>query len=366
MRILSIDQVRPGMITKKPILGFLGQVLLNADVPIKERHIYYLKQMGINAVYVHDERLGDVGADDLISSEVRSESRALVAKMIKDLDASGTGKKGIAIKDKDILTIVTKIIGELIDNRDVLFQLRDIRGHDGYLFAHSVNCCVISTMIAVKMNYDIKALRQLAVGALLHDIGLVGVPGMILKKPGLLTDQEYDTVKQHPRYGYEIFRTSTLFSELAGDIIHQHHERSQGQGYPAGLRDSNISGPARIVAVADVYDALTTDKSYRDGYAVHEAIEMLTSWGGEMFDLEVLNAFLQNTAAYPVGSHVLLSNGESGVVIKNTPGFLLRPVIRLLCKKDLTPHPAPYDLDLKNVTNLTIAGVIDINEPAAD
>ncbi len=359
LRKISLDNVEPGMVVNKPVLGFLGQVLLNADVTINAKHIYYLKQMGINTIYVNDDRLSDVEAEDLVSYEVRSESRAQVAKVMKDLDAAGPQKKGLVIKDKEILTVVTKIIEELINNQDTLFQLSDIRAQDGYLFAHSVNCCVLSTFIAAKMNYDIKTLRQLATGALLHDIGLVAVPQMILKKPGPLDDEEYDAVKKHPLYGFEIFKSSTLFSEQAGNIILQHHERNNGQGYPTGLRGKNISELARIVAVADVYDALTSDKSYRDAVPAHEALEKMTACGGEMFDPDVLKTFLANTTAFPLGSHVLLDNGESGVVIRNTAGYSLRPVIRLLYKQDLTPHPAPYDLDLDKVLDISIVKVVN-------
>ncbi len=359
MRKISIERVQPGMITRRPVLGFLGQVLLSEGMIIKEKHLYYLKQMGITALYVHDERLSDVEVDDIISVEVRGESRALVAQVMKDLDAAGPGSKGLAIKDKEIIAMVTKIVDELMQSKEALIQLSDIRAHDGYVFAHSVNCCVISTLIAAKLNYDLKTLKLLATGALLHDIGLVAVPQIILKKPGALSDEEYEAVKRHPSYGYEILKKSKLFSERAGEIILQHHERYRGQGYPQGRIGKEIASLARIVAVADVFDAITSEKTYRHAYPVHEAFEMMMAWGGDLFDLDVLNTFLKHITAYPIGSHVLLDNGESGFVVGNSPGFALRPVVRLLFKKDLTPHPAPFDLDLKRVLNLNVVGLVD-------
>jgi HD-GYP domain-containing protein (c-di-GMP phosphodiesterase class II) len=362
MRKVAIENVKPGMITRKPILGFLGQVLLNADVEIKPNHIYYLKQMGINAIYVHDSQMNDVEVEDVISFEVRGASRALVAQVMKDLDAAGSSNKGVAIKDKEVLATVMKIVEELIDHKDVLVQLSDIRAQDGYLFAHSVNCCVLATLIATKMNYDLNTLKILATGALLHDIGLIAIPQMILKKPGALTAEEYEAVKQHPQYGYEIFKKSKLFSERAGDVVLQHHERSQGQGYPQSLKGKEIASLARIMLVADVYDALTSDKLYRKAYPVHEAIEMLISWGGEMFDLDVLKVFLEIVTAYPVGSHVQLSSGESGLVVANNPGFALHPVVRLLYKRDFSPHPAPFDLDLRQALDMTVDRLIDESE----
>lgn len=359
MRKVPIDQVKPGMVTSKPILGFLGQVLLRPDMEINDRHIYYLGQMGISAIYVYDERMAGVSVEDPLSFEIRSESRAMVARLMKDLDSVNPKAKGIDIKEKDIILMVSKIIDELVEHKDVLIQLSDIRAHDGYLFAHSVNCCVISSLLAAKMNYDTNTLKILATGALLHDIGLIAVPQMILKKPGNLTVEEYEAVQKHPQYGFEIFRKTKIFSERAAEVILQHHERNQGQGYPVGLKGKEIASLARIVAVADVYDALTSDKAYRDAYKAHEAIEMMISWGGELFDVEILKHFLQIVSAYPVGTHVLLSNGESGFVVANTPGFILNPVVRLLFKKDFSPHPAPFDLDLKKNLDITIVRVLD-------
>lgn len=362
MRKVSINNVQPGMVNKKPILGFLGQVLLSADIKIKPNHIYYLKQMGVSEMYIHDDLLADIEVPDPVCSDIRSDSRAVIARVMKDLDAAGSEKKGLAIREKDILTVVSKIVGALIDNREVINQLSDIRIRDGYLFAHSVNCCIIATMIGIKMNYDIKTLRQLATGALLHDIGLVTVPEMIMKKPDKLNDEEYEAVKKHPQHGYDIFRSSNLYSVEAGDIILQHHERSQGQGYPRGLRSEKTSELAQIVSLVDVYDALTSEKSYRDRYAVHEAIDMIVGWGEDYFNPKVLKVFLDSTAAYPVGTHIQLSNGDGGVVIENTPGYAKQPLVRLLYKRDLTPHPSPHNLDLKKVKDLHIARVIDDGE----
>ncbi|MGM0651816.1 MAG: HD-GYP domain-containing protein [Bacillota bacterium] len=362
MRKISIYNVQPGMVNKKPILGFLGQYLLNAGIEIKPNHIYYLKQMGVSEIYIHDDNLADIDFTDPVESELRSDSRAVIARVMKDLDASAHDKKGLAIREKDILTVVSRIVEALIDHRQVINQFSDIRMPDGYIFAHSVNCCIIATMLGVKLNYDIKTLRQLAIGALLHDIGFVVVPQMILKKPDKLTDEEYEAVKKHPQHGYDMFRSSNLYSQEAGDIILQHHERCQGQGYPRGIKGEKTSELAQVVSLVDVYDALTSEKYYRDRYYVHEAIEMILGWGEEVFNPRILKVFLNSIAAYPVGTHVLLSNGDGGVVIENTPGYAKQPLVRLLYKRDLTPHPSPYNLDLKKVKDLHIARVIDDGE----
>lgn len=364
MRKVSVDQLEDGMVTKKPVLGFLGQVMLNADIEIKPKHIYYLKRMGVNAVYVHDPRLEDVEVRDLATDELRSESRALIAQIMKDVDSASAEKKGLAFKEKEVQDVISKVVNQVLNVKDAPVQISDIRTQDGYVFAHSVNCCLLATLIGARMNYEARFLHVLATGALIHDIGLVAIPRAILKKPGALTDEEYSSVKKHPAIGYELFRRSKMFSERVGEVILSHHERYLGQGYPGGLREKEIPSLARIVMVADVFDALTSDKVYRLAYPVHKAMEMLNDWSGELFDPEVVDCFLESLAAYPIGTHVMLSNGESGLVVANIPGYTHRPVVRLLYKKDFSPHPSPYDLDLSRVKDMAITGLVGEDKAA--
>lgn len=360
MRRISLDSAQPGMFLSKTISGSAGQVLLNAGVKIKPQYLTYLKRLGINYIYVEDSRMNDIEVYDLINEETRREACSLIKDCIKEVKSPKFQKKGLNVKSEKIIETVCKIAEELLDNKEMIAQLMDIRCKDDYKFSHSVNCCVLATLVAVKMNYNILTLRSLATGALLHDIGLAAVPESIMQKPGDLTNDEYETIKNHPVYGYGILKKTSFYSSLSGTVILQHHERCQGQGYPQGLKGEKINPLAQIVAVADVYDALTSDRPYRKAFQPHQAVEMLYSWGGELFELNILNHFLSNIAAYPVGFHVFLNNGESGLVIANTPGFTLRPVVRILYTGEgLAPHSVPYDLDLSKVLDLTIVKVLD-------
>lgn len=203
-------------------------------------------------------------------------------------------------------------------------------------------------------------MKELATGALLHDLGMVAIPKYILNKRGVLTKEGYEIVKRHPYYGYEILKNSPLFSAGAGDIIVHHHERFQGQGYPQGLQGGNISSLAQTVGIVDVYDSLTSERPYRKAFQPHQALELIMSWGETSFDLTIMNSFLSSIAAYPLGTQVYLSNGESGLVIANNADLTLRPVVRVLFTgEDLAPHPSPYDLDLSQYLDLTIIRVLD-------
>ncbi len=361
MRRIATNIVQPGMVTRKPVYGATGQILLNTGVAIKPQHIFYLRQLKIKSVYIKDERLHDLEVRDIVSDSIRSESRTLINQIIREVDSPSANNKGINIRDQELVSLVARIVEEIIANRDIIVQLADIRSLDSYLFAHSVNCAVISTLIAAKMNYGTDLLHEVALGALLHDMGMVAVPPAVVGKQGALTMDEFDMVKQHPLYGYELFKKFPSYTPGAAAIIAQHHERCHGQGYPRGLYEDDIAGAAHIIAITDVFDALTSDKPNRPAYRTDQAIEMLMSWGGDFFHLDTLRYFLANIAAYPAGTHVFLSNGESGFVIANTPGYALRPRVRVLYRgDDLAPHPAPYDLDLTEALDLAIVKVIEV------
>ncbi len=364
MRKIPLNDIKPGMILAKDIFGDTGQILLRADMEMKPRYLNYLEQVGIEYIYVRDERIKDVDVEDSISEKTRHAARNMVREIIKDLQSPAAGgkiSKSINIQDREILNTVNKIIDELLDSKDAIVQLVDIRTKDNYLFAHSVNCAVLATLVAKKMKYKQKELRWLATGALFHDLGMVAISPDILNRPGELTEEEFKIIKEHPLRGYEIFKTTDLFDARAGAVVLQHHERFQGQGYPRGLAGSDINPLAQIAGIADVYDALTSERSYRKAYKPHEAVDMLLSWGEELFDVTILRQFLSAIAAYPIGSHVLLSNGESGLVIANNPGYTLRPVVRLLYTdgEGLSPRPEPQDLDLSQTLDLTIIKVFD-------
>lgn len=363
MRLVSLDKVQTGMTLGRTIFGSSGQILLKAGVEIKPQYLFYLQNIGINSLYVQDSRLEDIEVDDVIREETRRETRSLVQEIMKGTWSNRAGNrasKSLVVNCEKLKQTVTKIVQELLENKDAVACIMDIRARDDYIFAHSVNCSVLAVLTAAKMGYDTGALKCLALGALLHDIGMAAVPVNILEKPGELTLDEMETVKNHSLYGYEFFKRSPLFSTRAGEVILQHHERCNGKGYPRGLRGEEIDPLAQVVAVADVYDALTSERPYRPAYQPYQAVEMLLGWGEELFDRDVLQDFLFSIAAYPVGTHVVLSGGESGLVTYPNPGLSLRPVVRVLYKGEgLDPHPRPYDLDMSRVLDVVITRVIE-------
>jgi HD-GYP domain-containing protein (c-di-GMP phosphodiesterase class II) len=358
VRRIFLEQIKPGMTIGKTVRGTAGQILLNVGAEVKPHYTVYLKRLGINSVYVLDSRLEDVIVEDVIREDTRYEAHFQIRDAMKEADDVYKQKKTYLLNDK-IMGSAKKILSELLYNKDIMINLYDIRSTNDYMFAHCVNVCVLSILTAMKLKHPLVRLESLALGTLLHDLGNVAIPKEILNKPGALTDDEYEKIKEHPLVGYKLFKNSAYFSASAGAIILQHHERKNGKGYPDGLTGERINVMSQVASLCDVYDALTSDRPYRKACLPHEAVEMLYALGNEYFDPEVIHAFFSIVSAYPVGTHVMLNNGESGLVVHNTPNYPLRPVVRVFYEGDnFAAIPSPYEVDLIQCLDLVITKVI--------
>ena len=358
MRLVHLTKVRSGMVVARAIYGSSGQKLLNAVTVIKTHYIKYLQQLGIGQIYVKDERLEGVNEEDIIAERTRLEVRALIKEMMQESRGRTSARKFCIIEDK-ISEGINILIEELLDNENLIISLADIRSADSYTFDHSLTVTLLSLILAMKLNYPLSLIKRNTIGFLLHDLGYVKVPERILRKQGPLTREEYALIKKHPQYGYELFKKSSLYSDSAAKIIYQHHERLEGQGYPRGLKKENIHWLAQIAAIADTYDALTSQRPYRKYYRPDEALNILSVEGGTKYNHDMLTAFFSFIAAYPTGTHVKLSTGESGLVIANREGYPYRPVVRVLYEGEKHPHPNPYEIDLTQKLDVVVRGVVN-------
>lgn len=207
--------------------------------------------------------------------------------------------------------------------------LENFKQNDYGTFVHSVNVALLTALTGIRLGYKETGLKWLILGALLHDIGKHKVPREILNKPGSLSDEEFAIVKQHPLTGVKMLRNSRLLNRVVVTVS-QHHERWNGTGYPYGLSGNNIYRDAQIIAVTDVYEALTADRPYRKGLPHYHALEMIHAWSGKDFNPKVVQAFRESLVLYPENSIVTLNTKEIGV-IKSVPTQLpTRPLIRVL------------------------------------
>lgn len=361
MQKLPISLLKPGMKVARTVYNTDGQVLLATGMLLNAKFISRLRMLGIISIYVEDALMGGVEIFDVITEDTRLQAR----KAIKQLHSEATkavqlGNEPV-INDEQVSDTINTILDDLLSSDDLIVSLSDIRVADDYTFAHSVNTCVLALMTGVSLGFNKSRLHTLGLGTILHDIGKIKVPADILNKPGNFSQDEYKEIQKHPEYGFEVLRRNQAISLTAAHVAYEHHERYNGEGYPRGLKGNGIHIFARIAGMVDVFDALVSDRVYRKGYLPHDAIEMITGSGNYYFDYEIVKAFIQNVAAYPVGTIVELSNDELAVVIHTPRGCSHRPDVRTFVLKDGIPH-ITGERSLSSDTRILIKRVIPEEE----
>lgn len=338
------------MVVARSIYNSDGRVLLHAGIILDDVYIKRLQQMGIYSVYVKDDLIDDLNLHipELISETTRINT-------IKDIKQNFLNlEKNRKLNIRAVKTLVDNILDELLLNSNVLVHLSDIRTFDDYTFAHSVNVCVLSIVTGITLGYHDLKLKELGLGALLHDVGKTRIDKSIINKPDDLTREEFAEIKRHTEYGFEILRQYDEISLLSAHVAYQHHERWDGNGYPRQLAGENIHEYARIVAVADVYDALLADRPYRPSYTVNQALTVLKRMGGIYLDKNCVTALISNIAIYPIGTIVELSTGDIGVVVDNNKEFPNKPVLRIIFDKSSRKLCSPHEIDLSKLSTVVI------------
>jgi HD-GYP domain-containing protein (c-di-GMP phosphodiesterase class II) len=274
-------------------------------------------------------------------------------KIIKDVKASQP------INTKGLRSIVNEIIKEVDASEKKMLRLLNIRTQDDYIYTHSLNVCTLSVYLAKELGLDSQEIFDVGLGALLHDIGMLHVPKEIWGKPGRLTlKEEFERIKKHPYYGYEILEKDEGIGKMPKLITHQHHERFNGTGYPRGLKRGEIHDFSMIIALADVYDALTTDRTYRDRFLPYEAIGIILS-SSPAFSSNIMKSFIRCMSIYPAGSLVRLNTGEIGVVIRPNKDMVLKPIIRLVLNEQGDEYPEIMEVNLTREPNKFIVSGVD-------
>lgn len=360
MRKIPVYALKPGMITGRNIYNPFGNLLLKADARITDTIISKLDSFGIPAIYVDDSVYSIDEIEDVISEATRVKATIEIKKCF----GASSQRRPYAINTAGVMEVVDKIIDELFTSKSLMVTLSDIRCLDEYTFGHSVNVCVLSVITGIALNYDRTLINRLAIGALLHDVGKTMIPTSILNKPGALTEEEFDQIKNHSLYGYNILRNLSI-SKLSALGVYQHHERYDGSGYPQGLKGKEIHPFGAIIGIVDMFDAITADRVYRKGRPTHEAYELLAASGDYFFEHSIVKAFLSHVAAYPTGTFVLLSDNSIGVVTNTRPGLALYPEVKLLIDPLGNPVVFSKVLSMSEIRNLVISRIIS-NEDEID
>jgi len=377
------------MVLARTIYGDNYEILLKKGVKLTEDYINRLKAKGYKRIYVDTEETADIVLQDPISDKIRLMSTKNVLEVynvtlssLADIEAHTNDAVLKCIETKirktfqeshafkQLLNGVNSFLDEIL-NQDVLSGLNSIKTTDNYTYEHSIDSTIIALFIAKKIFLEKKKLRQLAVGGFLHDIGKIFVDDKILNKPGKLTAEEFNLIKLHTSYGYELLKDIETIGMVSAHIAFQHHERQDGKGYPRGLLGSNLLDTdeiayvekdklvlhAEIASVADFYDACISDRPYRPAMPPDTVYELVRQGAGTQFNKELVDCFLNVVPKYPLGSEVIIKDGFykdfTGYVLSLNPQQLSKPKIIILydARKNKI-EPIEIDLCGNNSTDI--------------
>ncbi|WP_313996311.1 HD-GYP domain-containing protein [uncultured Paenibacillus sp.] len=369
MRLLPTKNCKPGMKLAKKIYTEDGLVLLGRGVELTERLISRLIECGVGYVYVEDPRTADIEVPETISEETRIRAVAEIRSAFREM-VSAPRRKGVTYPyvGKQLRGVMNMILDEVGNRQDAMIMLMNMGTVDHYLYQHSLNVCIYSTILGMAEGYSKDELMVLGLGALLHDIGKTQLPPQLLSKPGALTDLEFAEMKRHAEYGFQLLKDEPNIPLIAAHCAFQHHERLDGSGYPRGIKGNDIHEYAKWIGIADSYDAMTSARAYRGPMLPHQAIEQLFVGTGTLYEQRMVQVFRDKVVLYPIGLTVKLSTGELGVVVDINGAYAHRPVIRVLNGADGRPPAEPYEIDLSKQLATMIIGIAhdetDISAPA--
>jgi HD-GYP domain-containing protein (c-di-GMP phosphodiesterase class II) len=256
------------------------------------------------------------------ASRIIKASKRAVASMFKD------ARLGKVVNTEAVMPIVEEISASIKRNEGALISLVRLKTQDDYTYMHSVAVCAMMAALAKELGLGETEIRQAGLAGLMHDIGKAAVSLDILNKPGALTDQEFAKVKLHPEEGYALLLKASIDDPVTLDVCLHHHEKIDGSGYPKRLKGDQISVFAKMGAVCDVYDAVTSNRPYKDGWEPGVSLQRMAQWKNH-FDQTVFKAFVKSVGIYPIGSVVLLKSGRLAVVIDQSTKSLLQPIVKV-------------------------------------
>jgi putative nucleotidyltransferase with HDIG domain len=244
--------------------------------------------------------------------------------------------------------VVQDITESVMRNGTALISLARLKTADDYTYMHSVAVCALMVSLARQLKLSEADTRSAGFAGLIHDIGKMSVPLDVLNKPGKLTDDEFTIVKGHPQEGFRILQEGGTTDAVALDVCLHHHEKVNGSGYPKGLKENEISLFAKMGAVCDVYDAITSNRPYKKGWDPAQSLKQMASWANGHFDPKVFQAFVSSLGIYPTGSLVMLDNNMLAVVIDQSESSLLKPKVRAFFSLRSAERVPVQDMDLSS------------------
>ena len=336
MRIVPIECIPDGSVLGKTIYSNQGTTLLTAGTVLNSNILKKLSKHNIFSLFIIDNYSKNE-IEDIIKPELRQKTILTLKETFSYISSINDDepinkkvyKKNNAYFNK-IKALAEDILTNILDNDNILVNLIDIKNLDNSTYEHSINVAALSIVIGIALDLNKDSLIRLSIGALLHDIGKIFIPKEILNKKGRLTDDEYTIIKNHPKLGYDYLKKHFDLDNETLSIVLEHHERMDGFGYPLQLSGDKIHLLSRIVSIADVYDALTSNRSYKRALSASDSLEFIMANSSSMFDHKLVSIFSRLVIPFPFGTIVRLSNGDIGIVQDTPTNFPLRPNVKII------------------------------------
>lgn len=326
MRYLPTSKLKPGMALGQDVYDGAGRMLLAKHLLLNEEYISHLEFLGFPGVYIDDEFTRGIEIQEILSPQIRSQALKMVHEMFT-FTAEGDEP---SVEEIRIQKTVESVVDHIVRSGDVMCNMIDIRNYDDYIFYHSIQVGLLSIIIGVRYGLQQEELYELATAAFLHDIGKSFIDPQIVNGTWPLHGRDREVFQSHAKLGAEYLHGAYHFSQDVYEGILEHHEWYDGQGYPLGKAKEEIHLYARIIKLADSYDAMVSKRPGRPPQAPAEAMEYLMAMAGTQYDPNLVNILMRKVAIYPVGCEVELSNGSHAVVAQNFEDFPLRPIVKEL------------------------------------
>ncbi len=274
------------------------------------------------------------------AAKICAESREAVTEMFNE------ARMGRAINAERADGLVADISTSVLRNPDALISIARLKTADDYTYMHSVAVCALMIALGRNLGLPEGEVREAGLAGLLHDVGKMAIPAEILNKAGRLTPEEFAIVQGHPGAGFAMLKEGGGVSDVSLDVCLHHHEKVDGSGYPEGIPGERISLVAKMGAVCDVYDAITSDRPYKKGWDPSEALHKMDEWKNGHFDRAIFSAFVRTLGIYPVGSLVRMKSGRLGVIVEQSENSLVMPKVKVFFSTGSEMRIAPELIDL--------------------